>query len=47
MKRRVMYVQCNIEARHCNHCCRVKAVSITYSECVFILLLFIPHAKRV
>ena len=29
-----MYVQRNIEARLCNHCCSGKAISITYSECV-------------
>ena len=32
--RQAMYVQRNIEARSRNHCCRWKAVSITYSECV-------------
>ena len=35
----------NIEARSCNHCCSKKAISITYSECVFVAL-FIQHAKR-
>jgi hypothetical protein len=34
----------NIEARLHKHCCCVKAVSITYSVCVFIDL-FIHHAK--
>ena len=33
-----MYVQRNIEACSCNHCCSVKAMSITYSECVFVVL---------
>jgi hypothetical protein len=41
-----MYVQRNIEARSRNHCCCGKAISITYSECVFILALVIQHAKR-
>ena len=31
-----MYVEHNIEAHVCNHCCSGKAISITYSECVFI-----------
>ena len=26
----------NNEARSYNHCCGVKAISITYSECVFV-----------
>ena len=29
-------VQRNNEARSCNHCCTVKAINITYSECVFV-----------
>ena len=33
-----MYVQRNIEARWRNHCCRRKAVSIKYSECVLVAL---------
>jgi len=41
-----MYVQHNIEARSCNHCCSEKAVSITYSECVFVALLT-QHAMRI
>jgi hypothetical protein len=28
-----------------NHCCRGKAISITYSECVSVALV-IQHAKR-
>ena len=28
------------------HCCRSKAVSVKYCECVCILALFIRHAKR-
>jgi len=31
-----MYVYRNIEARSCYHCCSGKAISITYSECVFV-----------
>jgi hypothetical protein len=44
LKRQAMYVQRNIEARSRNHCCRRKAISITYSECVFVALV-IQHAK--
>jgi hypothetical protein len=35
----------NIEARSRNPCCRGKAVSITYSECVSVASV-IHHAKR-
>jgi len=38
-------VRCNIEARSFNHCCSGKAISITYSECVF-LVLGIQNATR-
>jgi len=34
-----------IEARSRNHCCRVKAISVTYSECVSVVLV-IQDAKR-
>jgi hypothetical protein len=40
-----MYVPRNSEARSRIHCCRGKAVSITYSECVFAAL-GILYAKR-
>jgi hypothetical protein len=40
-----MYVQRNTEVRSCNHCYREKAISITYSECVFLALV-IQHAIR-
>ena len=43
--RGVMYVQRNTETRSCNHCCSGKAVSVIYSECVFVAL-GIQHAKR-
>ena len=33
-----MYVKSNNEARSCNHCCSGKAISNTYSECVFVAL---------
>jgi hypothetical protein len=35
----------NIEARSRNHCCRGKAISITYSECVSAALV-IQHVER-
>ena len=34
-----MYVQRNVKARSCNRCCSGRAISITYSECVFADLL--------
>ena len=34
----------NMEARSRNHCCRGKAINITYSKCVFVALV-IQHAK--
>jgi hypothetical protein len=39
-----MYETRNIQARSGNHCCRGKAVSIKYYECVSIALV-IRHAK--
>jgi hypothetical protein len=35
----------NIEARSRNNLCRGRAIRITYSECVFVVLV-IQHAKR-
>jgi hypothetical protein len=43
--RQPMYVQRNLEARSCNHCCSGKAISITYCECVSVAL-GILHAMR-
>jgi len=40
-----MYVKRNNDARSCNHCCCGKAISITYSECVFVDLR-IQHAMH-
>jgi len=40
-----MYVQNNMEARSFNHCCYVKAIGNTYSECGFVAL-DIEHAMR-
>jgi len=31
-----MYVWSNIGARSCNHCCGIKAIIVTHSECVFV-----------
>jgi hypothetical protein len=39
------YVIHNVQARSPNHCCRGKAMSITYCECVFVALVF-QQAKR-
>jgi len=33
-----MYVERNIKALLSNHCCHGKAVSITYSECMSLVL---------
>ena len=41
-----MYVQRNIEPSSPNHCCRAKAKSITYSECVFVALSIL-YAVRI
>ena len=40
-----MYVQCNNEVREYNGNLCKKAISITYSECVFVAL-GIPNAMR-
>jgi hypothetical protein len=45
LTRRAMYVQSNIEASSCNHCCSIKTISITYSVYVFGAL-GIQHAMR-
>ena len=39
-----MYVKRNSEVRWCNHCYTGEAISITYSECVF-LALRIQHTR--
>jgi hypothetical protein len=43
LNKRANVVQSNIEAPSCNHYCSGKAMSIIYSECVFVAL-FIQHA---
>jgi hypothetical protein len=40
-----MYYKRDTHVRSRNHCCREKAISITYSECVFVALV-IQDAKR-
>jgi len=35
----------NIKACWRNHCCRVKTISITYSKCVFVVIVC-QHIKR-
>jgi predicted transcriptional regulator len=35
----------SVETRSRDHCCRGKAISITYSECLSVALV-IQHAKR-
>jgi hypothetical protein len=41
-----MYARLNNEERSRNHCCRGKATSITYSECVSVALV-IQHTMRI
>jgi len=36
--RQAMYLQRNVEARSCSHCCSGKAISVKYSERVFVAL---------
>jgi len=43
--RQAMYVQRNSVTSLCDHCSRGKAISITYSECVFVALTS-QHARR-
>ena len=40
-----MYVHLHIEKRSRNHCCRGRAIIITYSGCVSVALV-ICHSKR-
>ena len=37
-----MYVEHNTETHLCNHCCCRKAISITYTECVYVALVNQP-----
>jgi hypothetical protein len=37
-----MYAERNIETHLCNHCCCRKAISVTYSECVYVALVIHP-----
>jgi hypothetical protein len=43
--RQTMYVSPNNELRLCNLCCNGKAMSIMYSECVFVALC-VQHSIR-
>ena len=36
---------CNTDTCSCHDCCRVKAISIKYSECVYVALV-IQHEMR-
>jgi len=38
-KRQALYVERNIEVRSCNHCCSGKAISVTYSESMYVALV--------
>jgi len=40
-----MYVEHNIEAHLCNHCCCGKAITITHYDCVFVDL-GVQHAMH-
>ena len=46
LTRQGMHVERNIEARSPNYSCRGKAIGVTYSEPVFVALVF-QHAKRI
>jgi hypothetical protein len=43
--RQAMYIERKVEERSCNHRCRGKAISITYSECVSVAVV-IKHTMR-
>jgi hypothetical protein len=43
--RKAIYASRNIEEFSGNHCCNGKAVSITYSEFVFVFLPSLPERK--
>ena len=43
--RQAIYVYHNTEGRLCSRCSSVKAINITYSECVFVAFV-IQHAIR-
>ena len=45
MNKKGNVLQRNIDGRSRDHCCRGKAMSVTYSELVFVALV-IHHAKR-
>ena len=38
LSKRVMYVGTNTETRSCNYCSSGEAISITYSECIYVAL---------
>jgi len=40
-----MNIYSNTDARSCSHCCNGKAISMTYSEYVFVALVIL-HAVR-
>jgi hypothetical protein len=46
LTRQGVYVERNIEVRSRNNCCHGKAISTTYSECVFVALVM-QQTKRI
>ena len=47
LKRKIMYVQRNIQAISCKYCYSGKAISMTYSVCYQSLLFYQPKYKRI
>jgi hypothetical protein len=45
LRRKTMYIWCDIDSQLWNHCSCVKAISIAYSECVSAVVVVILHEK--